>query len=99
MCIEIQWNTVDTDTDGTCYSVRIDRVSVVSTLSLEKIFELFLVGTNETTCYIQVSVERDSTVPSLSTTSLGRMYLHNQILVINFKKFIISRKVPTRNIE
>lgn len=49
MCIEIQWNTVDTDTDGTCYSVRIDRVSVVSTLILEKIFELFLVGTNETT--------------------------------------------------
>lgn len=99
VCIEIQCNTVDTDTDGTCYSVRIDRVSVVSTLILEKIFELFLVGTNETTCYIQVSVERGSTLPSLSTTSLGRMCRHNQILVIDFIKFIISRKVPTRNIE
>ena len=99
VCITVQWNPVDTDTDGTCHSVRIDRVSVVSRLILEKIFELFFVGTNETTRYIRVSVERCSTVPSLSTTTLGRMCHGNKILVINFKTFIISRKVSTQNIE
>ena len=99
VCITVQWNPVDTDTDGTCRSVRIDLVSVVSRLILEKIFELFLVGTNETTRYIRVSVERVSTVSSLSTTTLGRMCPYNQIFVINFKKFIISRKVSTQNIE
>ena len=57
----------------TCHSVRIDRVSVVSRLILEKIFELFFVGTNETARYIRVSVERGSTVPTgLSLRGGGR---------------------------
>ena len=38
--VTLQWNPVNTDTNGTCHSVRVNRVSVLSGLILEKIYEL-----------------------------------------------------------
>ena len=47
----IQWNPVNTDTKGTCHSVRIIRVSVLSGLS-EK--------TSGTQCFIDINTKADS---------------------------------------
>ena len=38
--VTLQWNPVITDTNGTCHSVHVNRVSVLSGLVLEKIYEL-----------------------------------------------------------
>ena len=38
--VTLQWNPVNTDTNGTCHSVRVNRVSVLSGLILQKIYEL-----------------------------------------------------------
>ena len=38
--VTLQWNPVNTDTNGTCHSVRVNQVSVLSGLILEKIYEL-----------------------------------------------------------
>ena len=38
--VTLQWNPVNTDTNGTCHSLRVNRVSVLSGLILEKIYEL-----------------------------------------------------------
>ena len=40
--VTLQWNPVNTDTNGTCHSVRVNQVSVlhVSGLILEKTYEL-----------------------------------------------------------
>ena len=54
--LEIQWNLVNTDTDGHAI------VSILSGLILEKIQELFLVGTNETLRFIWVSGEQVPTI-------------------------------------
>ena len=46
----VQWNPVNTDTEGTGHSVLINWV-------FEKIYELFFpIRTNITVCYIQVSI-------------------------------------------
>ena len=53
----VQWNPVNTDTKGTRQSVRINRCPYqLSGLILEKMYELFRVGTNETVRIIRVSV-------------------------------------------
>ena len=38
--VTLQWNPVNTDTNGTCHSVHVNQVSVLSGLILEKIYEL-----------------------------------------------------------
>ena len=53
-CVEqilVQWNPVNMDTKGTCHSVRIIRVSVLSGLSLKNI---------RNTCFIDIKTKADS---------------------------------------
>ena len=38
--VTLQWNPVNTDTNGTCHSGRVNQVSVLSRLISEKIYEL-----------------------------------------------------------
>ena len=71
--MHIQWNYINTDTDGTCHSVRVNRVSVLSGLNLEKIDEL-LFHWNKQNCLLypgvvikRLSVERGSTVSDTYT--------------------------------
>lgn len=59
--LDIWWNLVNTDTGGTCHSVRIKRVN-----SRENIRAFFFVGTNETVRFIRVSVGQGSTVVKFS---------------------------------
>ena len=71
--MHIQWNPINTDTDGTYHSVRVNRVSVLSGLNLEKIHEL-LFHWNKRNCPLypgvsikRLSVERGSTVSDTYT--------------------------------
>ena len=71
--MHIQCNYINTDTDGTCHSVRVNRVSVLSGLNLEKIDEL-LFHWNKRNCLLypgvvikRLSVERGSTVSDTYT--------------------------------
>ena len=66
--MHIQWNPINMDTNGTCHSVRVNQVSVLSGLNLEKIYEL-LFHWKKRNCPLypgvgirRVSVERGSTV-------------------------------------
>ena len=52
----VQWNPVNMDTDGACHSVLIKRVSILSGLIVEKMYEFFFVGRKETVRYIRVSI-------------------------------------------
>ena len=49
---------VNMDADGTCHSVLVKQVSILSSLMVEKIIimSFFFVGTEETVCYIRVSI-------------------------------------------
>ena len=52
----VQWNPVNTDIDRARHSVLIKQVSILSGLIVEKIYELFYVGTKEFVRYIRVSI-------------------------------------------
>ena len=71
--MHIQWNPINMDTDRTCHSVHVNRVSVLSRLNLEKMYEL-LFHWNKRNCPLypgvgikRVSVERGSTVSDTYT--------------------------------
>ena len=53
---DIRWNLVNTDTGGTCHSVRIKRVNFRENI------RAFFIGRNETVRFIRVSVGQGSTV-------------------------------------
>ena len=71
------------NTDGACHSVRImSWVSVLSSLILEKKYDLFFFGANKTACYNTygcpykwVSIEWGSTIPFLPGDHL--LYSHD----------------------
>ena len=75
--MNIQWNPINTDTDGTCHSVRVNQMSVLSGLlsglNLEKIYELLFHWNKRNrpsypgVCIKRVSIERGSTVPDICT--------------------------------
>ena len=67
MTFAIQWNPINNDTNGTCHHVRVNWVSVLSALILEKIDELSRHDKRNRplypgVCIKQVSVEWGSTV-------------------------------------
>ena len=68
----LQWNPVNTDINGTCHSVRVNRESVLSGLILEKIYELlFRRDKRNRPLYPgvhikQVKIGRGSTVPNFN---------------------------------
>ena len=98
--VTLRWNPVNTDTNGTCHSVCVNRVSVLSGLILEKTYELLfrfavpVAGKGRQLAFIEF-VYRDlvSTLPCVFWSQLNSSSYRRKMITCSI--FFTKRRVES----